>query len=482
MATEFADRSRGLPTFIYAALLVLTCLLGSVLQVRADTVAGREAYDRGDYARAAAEWQTAADHDEADAQLGIGSLYEFGLGNLPQDYDRANYWYQKAAAHGNTEAEYRLALIWAAGSAEFPRDVVEAYKWVALATESKGVWGSIATDLKTQLDKVMRPGEREAATKRAGAWKEALTALSVVPPSPSPASLSPASPSPGLIGKPGATGCPGWPFPTLPCTEQPPTLPGKQPAPQVIPVVPPPSAPSPPPHPSAITVKTPLDELNTALMQIDCASLQSQTSSQGSPIIFGTVPDTEQRAKLVQVAGRLFPNIHLDVNVDIVPPPLCRSLAELNLLRLTGLASEGGVELQLANGGVEIRENDPIELQVHGPSYAADLRIDYFSLDGRVLHLWPNKQEPTAKLAAGKTRVFGEAASGKTWRAGGAPFGTEIISVIATAGPIDLGPSRPDVENAADYLRDLRRALDRTGRAFGAHRSMATLLVKTRGR
>jgi hypothetical protein len=369
-----------------------------------------------------------------------------------------------------------LALIWAAGSAEFPRDVVEAYKWVALATESKGVWGSIATDLRTQLDKVMRPGEREAAIKRADAWKEALTALSVVPPSPSPA-----SPSPSLIGKTGGTGCPGWPFPTLPCTEQPPTLPGKQPSPQVIPVVAPSGAPSLPPHPSANTAKTPLEELNTALMQIDCASLQSQTSSQGSPIIFGTVPDTEQRAKLVQVAGRLFPNIHLDVNVDIVPPPLCRSLAELNLLRLTGLASEGGVELQLANGGVELRENDPIELQVHGPSYAADLRIDYFSLDGRVLHLWPNKQEPTAKLAAGKTRVFGEA-SGKTWRAGGAPFGTEIISVIATAGPIDLDLTRPDVENAADYLRDLRRALDRIGRAVGAHRSMATLLVKTRGR
>jgi len=201
MATELTERGRGPPSSFYVALLVLICLFSGVLQARADAAAGREAYDKGDYARAATEWQNAADHDEADAQLGIGSLYEFGLGNLPQDYDRANYWYQKAAAHGNTEAEYRLALIWAAGSAGFPRDVVEAYKWVALATESKGVWGSIATDLKTQLDKVMRPDEREAAIKRAGAWKETLTALSVVPP----------SPPPGPVGKPGVTGCPGWP-------------------------------------------------------------------------------------------------------------------------------------------------------------------------------------------------------------------------------------------------------------------------------
>src|SRR5260370_37690456 len=107
-------------------------------------------------------------------------------------------------------------------------------------------------------------------------------------------------------------------------------------------------------------------------------------------------------------------------------------------------------------------------------------RMDYFSVDGTVLHLWPNKEEPTAKLAAGKTREFGEVASGKTWRAGGAPFGTEIISVIATAGSIDLGVSRPDVEIAADYLRDLSSALDRVVRAGGAHRSMGTVAVKTR--
>jgi Sel1 repeat len=452
--------------------LLLICLFGGTPPARADAKAGREAYDKGDYARAAAEWQNAADRDEADAQLGIGSLYEFGLGNLPQDYDRANYWYQKAASHGNTEAQYRLALIWAAGSAEFPRNLVESYKWVALATDSKGVWGTVASDLKTQLDKVMRPDEREAAIKRSKAWKEALNALSVVP----------ASPPPGIAGKPGATGCPGWPFPTLPCTEQPPPIPGKQAPPQVTSPTPPPAAASLPKHPPANTAKTSLDELNAAMMQIDCASLQAQTSAQGSPLIFGTVSDTEQRARLVQVAGRLFPNNHPVVNVDIVPPPLCRSLVELNLFRLTGLASDGGVELHLANGGVELRENDPIAIQIRGPAYAADLRIDYFSLDDRVLHLWPNKEEPTARLAAGKTRVFGQVGSGKTWRAGGAPFGTEIISVIATAGPLDLGVSRPDVETAADYLRDLRRALDRIGQGVGAHSSMATLLVKTRGR
>src|ERR1700724_685405 len=125
----------------------------------------------------------------------------------------------------------------------------------------------------------MRPDEREAAIKRDRAWKETRPALSVDPP----------SPPPGPVGKPGVTGCPGWPFPTLPCTEQPPALPGKQPLPQVIPAAPPPAAPSPPPHPPANTTKTPLEELNAALMQIDCASLQSQTSPQRSRVMFGPV-------------------------------------------------------------------------------------------------------------------------------------------------------------------------------------------------
>jgi hypothetical protein len=401
------------------------------------------------------EWQAGADRNDPDAEFGLGSLYELGAGDLKQNYKQADYWYRKAADQGNSEAQYRLALIWAVGGGDFPADLVESYKWVLVAFESKGVWSTLAADLKSQLDKVTSAGQRADAERRVAAWKEARVAKKEEPPARPPDSSN----------KGGATGCPGWPFPTLPCTEQFPALPG---------TLTPPRAPT-PQRPAA---KAPLDELNEALKQIDCASLRTQTSTQGSARISGTVPDAVQKTKLIQLAERLFPNEQAEVTVDIVAPPLCRSVAELQAMRNAGLVGEGGLGLRLNNGSLQLRQGDPIKLEVRGPAYPSNLRIDYFTVDGQVLHLTPDAGQPAPKLAPGTTRLFANSANGQVWYAGGGPFGTELICVIATAWPVDLG-SRSQVEQAADYLRDLRRALSQTNAPSGQPNVLATLLVKT---
>ena len=102
-------------------------------------------------------------------------------------------------------------------------------------------------------------------------------------------------------------------------------------------------------------------------------------------------------------------------------------------------------------------------------------------LEGQVQHLWPNDKERDPKLAAGASRVFGESTGGKVWNAGGAPFGTEEIAVIATPSPLDLGGPRPAVEQAVNYLRDLKQALG-TVQVSSKPNVLGTLLVRTRAR
>jgi Sel1 repeat len=442
----------------WAGIAVLS-LIATAAPAWSDAAAGREAYEKGDYKRAMAEWQAAADHDDPDAQFGLGSLYELGTGDLKQSYKQADYWYRKAARQGNREAQYRLALIWAVGSDDFPADLAEAYKWVLLAVESPGVWGSLAADLKTQLDKVTTADERLDAQKRAAAWKKEEAPVAVVGPVTPPQPQGPGS-------KGGGSGCPGWPFPTLPCTEQFPALPGLQP-------------PSSPPTLQRPPANAPVDDLNAALAQIDCASLHSEISAEGSPSISGTVPDLEQKAKLVHIVARLFPDKRPQMNVDVVPPPLCRSLAEFRAMGTAGLVKEVGLGLRLNNGSLRLRQGDPIKLEVRGPPYPVNLRIDYYSLDGQVAHLKPEDGEPPPKIAGGTTHVFGNPANGENWKAGGAPFGTELITVLATPGPLDLGDERAKVEMATDYLRDLQRSLERISVSLGQPAIMATLLVRT---
>jgi tetratricopeptide (TPR) repeat protein len=455
---------------------VIMGFLAIASPAHADTTSGRLAYERGDYQRAMEEWQAAADHNDPEAEFGIGTLYEFGAGELKQDYKRAADWYKRAATHGNTGAEYRLALIYAAGGEDFEGDFVEAYKWASLAAQSEGVWGTLAADLVKQLEQVTTIAQQADAIKRAADWSEARAPKNALPTARAiPAVVEDTSP------RPTNSGCPGWPFPTLPCTDRFPALESQA---QLHPIPTPPTG-SRPTGPDlgiqpALAASSSLDQLDRALKQIDCAALRTRISGRGWPLISGAVPDSDQKAKVVQLAARFFPGSQPTINVDVVPAPLCQSLVALNALGVTGLLTEGSLGLRLNNGSSQLRESDPIKLEVKAPAYAIDLLIDYFSVDGQVLHLIPAGGEAIPRMAARETRLFGSV-NGQIWKAGGAPFGTELISVIGTPVLLDLGSSRPQVEPAADYLRDLKRAFGRSSPEPGHPAVVATVLVTTAG-
>jgi hypothetical protein len=236
-------RRRLTALIVLASVLALLTPLRGMPVALADAAAGSAAFEKGDYVRAMAEWTSAAAHGDPDAEFGLGMLYERGDGAVKQSYKEADRWYQKAAEHDNIGAQYRLALIWSAGSDEFPADLIEAYKWILLASER-----GLATDVKAQLETTLDRMQQAEGKKRAEKWKEERAAKKK--PEPPPAVAPPTAPAtapvatssaapppmpPPRLSAPAASagksgGCPGWPFPTLPCTEQFPALPGVPPA------------------------------------------------------------------------------------------------------------------------------------------------------------------------------------------------------------------------------------------------------------
>ena len=77
----------------------------------ADSKAGVDAWERGDYRTAVEQWRAAADAGDADAQFNMGQAYKLGRG-VPVDTAKAEDYYRKAAAQGHFQAEdnYGLAL------------------------------------------------------------------------------------------------------------------------------------------------------------------------------------------------------------------------------------------------------------------------------------------------------------------------------------------------------------------------------------
>jgi len=75
----------------------------------ADVRAGVEAYQRGDYVKALAEWRPLADKGDPDAQFNLAQAYRLGRG-VPANLDTAVGLYRKAAVQNHAEAEALLAL------------------------------------------------------------------------------------------------------------------------------------------------------------------------------------------------------------------------------------------------------------------------------------------------------------------------------------------------------------------------------------
>lgn len=96
---------------------------------------GLVAFDKGDFATAAAYWQPLADGGNAKAQHGLGMLYEAGLGVPAQDYERAASYYRMAAAQGEVASSNNLALMYAAGRG-VPQDFGQAAQLWASAAEA----------------------------------------------------------------------------------------------------------------------------------------------------------------------------------------------------------------------------------------------------------------------------------------------------------------------------------------------------------
>ncbi|HEY1339816.1 MAG TPA: metallophosphoesterase [Bryobacteraceae bacterium] len=131
--------------------LFLLWVSAAALLAAADFKTGLDAYNRGDFATALAEWQPIAERGDPNAQYNLGLLYARGQG-VPQDYAKAAEWYGKAADGGVPAAEYNLGLMYANGQG-VKQDSAEAAKWFQKAAEQD------VTDAVTGLGNIYYEGQ-----------------------------------------------------------------------------------------------------------------------------------------------------------------------------------------------------------------------------------------------------------------------------------------------------------------------------------
>lgn len=167
------------------AWLLLALAAGAASAAPAAPDDAQRAYAAGRFEEARRLWMPRAEAGDAQAQLGLGVLYDVGQGvkrdvaaayrwyrraadaglaeaqfnvavmhdtgeSVPRDAGMAALWYARAAAHGNRRAQYNLGQLYAAGQG-VPRNLDQAEIW----------YGMAAADLSAAADKL-------AALRRSG--------------------------------------------------------------------------------------------------------------------------------------------------------------------------------------------------------------------------------------------------------------------------------------------------------------------------
>lgn len=238
-------------------------------------------------------------------------------------------------------------------------------------------------------------------------------------------------------------------------------LPDSEPAsepPASSPVPVPPLPPAPPPAPPR---QPPVAAVAAALRSIPCALVGVETTG-GRLLVSGTVAGERAETAVRETVEPLAAGWDHGFDLATADAQFCAPLGSV----ATALDANRGLAEPLTVSMLEgpaLNAGDPLMLEIRAPARPVQVQVDYFTIDGSVVHLLPNPSDSAIALAAGASRRLGErgedgkAGAGRSWTIG-PPYGTEMLLTIATAEPLFATP-RPEQEPVADYLAALADAL-----------------------
>ncbi len=420
------------------------------------------------YGDAWAVWQPAAGQGDPVAQYGLGLLLETGRG-VARDYPEALRWYRLAAAQQEPRARYRLGVLSQLGLG-MPPDPLAAVAWLTLAANSGATVASSANayldSFSGQLDPDLLDRGRALAADWAGQWGDPVVVVkapivvaadpdaplmvvrSVEPvAAPEPASEPASEPAPRIDSDADADADADFAAAPIQAT-----------------------AIEPPPVAAAI-----ID--SSALADLRCGPLRVETQQDQHTRIAGNVASAAAATAVREQLARSHPEVDFDFALTPVGDPLCQVLRLL--ATSAGLATEE-LKLSVPDSADGLADGAPLIMQVQPLDFAGRLHLDYFLLDGKVVHLLPAAGEPMAMSAA---LVLGDpAGGGPTWEIS-APFGAEMILGVVTSDPL-FDNERPAIEPGEPYLRELLARIEHQGNAAsgGGRIAVGNVLIRTRAR
>ncbi|RZL92123.1 MAG: type IV / vi secretion system, dotu [Variovorax sp.] len=204
------------------------------------------------------------------------------------------------------------------------------------------------------------------------------------------------------------------------------------------------------------TPSTLAQQVNQRLQTYTCADLSASVSAAGAAEVRGFVASPEDIQRVRSEISALPGVKSTDVDLALRVWPHCEVVAMLKPYQARNRARQYGLGLQVqgARDG-RLREGDLVLVQVTQPGFDGHLWVDYYTADGSVLHFNAGRQ--SRRLAARERIELGHDIP-SSWLVS-PPFGTVLVTALASPLPFSDNVDRPPFELASDYLLRLRESL-----------------------
>ena len=194
-----------------------------------------------------------------------------------------------------------------------------------------------------------------------------------------------------------------------------------------------------------------------ALARVPCAALMA-TPQDHALRVTGFLAQEADMARLRETLSAI-PGV-ATVAFDVAPlaADTCPMIAVLAPYWSAQRRAGGSPTIRLAGAAAGaapiLSEGDPLMVDVTTASAESFITLDYYALDGSVVHLLPNPRTRDNRAPPHYTATIGSMGE---WGIG-KPFGTELLVLVTTPVPLFATP-RPVSESRADYLAAVAQQL-----------------------
>jgi hypothetical protein len=237
------------------------------------------------------------------------------------------------------------------------------------------------------------------------------------------------------------------------------------------PVVPAP-APAPPPAPVLA-----LSAVEPVLAGLACTALVPTVRGDALTLqgyLADSIGPVRLREKLAALPGLK----NLDLQTEQVSEDKCGLLNVLAPYWLASRKAGRPATLRSKAANAQLVEGEPLVVGITTPPFEAFVTVDYFVLDGSVLHMVPGPRARANQAPASYAATIGGLGNWIIAR----PFGTEMIALVVTPAPL-FDAVRQETEPKAAYLKAMEQRLAQLAAKHGREKIAVDLLqVTTRAR